>query len=73
MPSWVKSKKDTFSVALPPKNIDISTFTDMQAHAYNMINAHSEQASQKIRCYSFAHYTLHSNMVFIFAVSSLYK
>lgn len=47
MPSWVKSKKDTFSVALPPKNIDISTFTDMQAHAYNMINAHSEQASPK--------------------------
>ena len=47
MPSWVKSKKDTFSVALPQQNIDISTFTDMQAHAYNMINAHSEQASPK--------------------------
>ena len=28
MPSWVKSKKDTFSVALPQQNIDISTFTD---------------------------------------------
>ncbi|XP_027036501.1 uncharacterized protein LOC113665051 [Pocillopora damicornis] len=47
MPSWVKSKKDTFSVALPQQNIDISTFSDMQAHAYNMINAHSEQASPK--------------------------
>ena len=46
-PSWVKSKKDTFSVALPQQNVDISTFTDMQAHAYNMINAHSEQASPK--------------------------
>ena len=47
MSSWVKSKKDTFSVALPQQNIDISTFSDMQAHAYNMINAHSEQASPK--------------------------
>ncbi len=47
MPSWVKSKKDTFSLALLRQNIDISTFTEMQAHAYNMITAHSEKASPK--------------------------
>jgi len=45
--SWIKSKKDTFSVALPRQNIDINTFSDMQAHAYNMIKAHSEQPSPK--------------------------
>ena len=47
IPSWIKSKKDTFSVALPQQNVDIDTFSDMQAHAYNMIKAHSEQSSPK--------------------------
>jgi len=33
MPSWIKSKQDTFLVALPRQNISISTFSDMQAHS----------------------------------------
>ena len=47
MPSWIKSKQDTFLVALPQQNISISTFSDMQAHAYNIIRKHSEKASPK--------------------------
>ena len=47
MPSWKKSKQDTFLVALPQQNISISTFSDMQAHAYNIIRKHSEKAFPK--------------------------
>ena len=43
MPSWLKSQKDTFSVALPLQNIDTANFSDMQANAYNIVKAHSEQ------------------------------
>ena len=47
MPSWIKSKQDTFLVALPQQSISISTFSDMQAHAYNIIKKHSEKAFPK--------------------------
>ena len=47
MPSWIKSKQDTFLVALPQQNVSISTFSDMQAHAYNIIRKHSEKAFPK--------------------------
>ena len=47
MPSWKKCKKDTFSVALAQPNIDVTTFSDMQARVYNIIKAHSEQALPK--------------------------
>jgi len=47
MPSWIKSKQDTFLVALPRQNISISTFSDMQAHAYNIIRKHSKKAFPK--------------------------
>lgn len=42
IPSWIKLKKNAFSIAIPQQNIDISTFSDMQAHAYNMVKAHSQ-------------------------------
>ena len=45
MPSLIKSKQDTFLVALPQQNI--STFSDMQAHAYNIIRKHSDTAFPK--------------------------
>lgn len=41
IPSWIKLNKDTFSIALPQQNIDINTFSDMQARAYNMVKGHS--------------------------------
>ena len=47
MPSWIKSKQDTFSVTLPQQNISISTFSDVQAHAYNIIRKHSDAAFPK--------------------------
>jgi hypothetical protein len=47
IPSWIKLKKDTFSVALPQQNIDINTFSDMQAHAYNMVKVHSQHPCPK--------------------------
>ena len=47
MPSWIKSKQDTFLVALPQQNISISTFSDMQAHAYSIIRKHSDTAFPK--------------------------
>ena len=47
MPSWIKSKQDTFLVALPQQNVSISTFSDMQAHAYNIIRKHSDAAFPK--------------------------
>ena len=47
MPSWIKSKQDTFLVALPRQNISISTFSDMQAHAYNIIRKHSKKSFSK--------------------------
>ena len=47
MPSWIKSKQDTFLAALPQQNISISTFSDMQAHAYNIIRKHSDTAFRK--------------------------
>ena len=34
IPSWIKSNKETFSVELPQQNIDLNTFSDMQAIAY---------------------------------------
>lgn len=29
MPSWIKCKKDTFSVAFHQQNVDVTTFSDM--------------------------------------------
>ena len=43
IPFWLKCQKDTFSVAFALQNIDTTTFSDMQANAYNIVKAHSEQ------------------------------
>ena len=47
IPSWIKLNKDTFSIALPQQNIDINTFSDMQAHAYNLVKGHSQHSCPK--------------------------
>ena len=47
IPSWIKSKKLTFSVELPQQNVDINTFREIQANAYNTIRSQSEQASPR--------------------------
>ena len=47
IPSWIKLNKDTFSIAQPQQNIDINTFNDMQAHAYNMVKGHSQHPCPK--------------------------
>ena len=47
IPSWIKLKKNEFSIAIPQQNVDINTFSDMQAHAYNMVKAHSQHPCPK--------------------------
>ena len=44
MSSWVKTNKESFtSTTRTEHNIDISTFSDMQKSAYDIIKGHSEQ------------------------------
>ncbi len=49
MPSWIKKKQaENLQCGLLPESIpDISTFSDMQRFAYDIINTHSEQLSPK--------------------------
>ena len=46
MPSWLKTNKQTLAPQLnmPQENIDVSTFSDMQKYAYDIIKTHSEQS-----------------------------
>jgi len=49
MSSWIKINKDasTQESLLQRENVDISTFSEMQKRAYDIIKAHSEQPSPK--------------------------
>jgi len=49
MSSWIKTNKDklTANVKVPEKNVDVSTFSDMQKRGYDIIKAHSDRPCPK--------------------------
>lgn len=49
MSSWIKINRDasTQESLLQRENVDISTFSEMQKRAYDIIKTHSEQPSPK--------------------------
>ena len=50
MPTWIISKKQTYiyqALNNPCNNININTFSDMQALAYNLVKEHFESPSQE--------------------------
>ena len=49
MPSWIRTKKETLapSSVIQQTEIDISTFSDMQRFAYNIIKSHLQQPCLK--------------------------
>lgn len=53
MSSWIKINRDasTQESLLQRENVDISTFSEMQKRAYDIIKTHSEQPSPKIPYY----------------------
>ena len=51
MPSWIISKKQTYvyqTLNNPYNNININSFSDMQALAYNLVKEHFESSSQEL-------------------------